>query len=152
MSDEKLTGPLQPFLPPDRGDSSGLVDLDHPLETFPHPGPSNGYIAGWMSQYTLKALLKKATAAGDVSGNGGGLEVAIKQLDSIETTGCCPIGLWWGPRPDRGAAEHGEQGGGRVPRRAGCGDSAVQRPHGSQVRVRIPLLLGVGGDPSPGRR
>jgi hypothetical protein len=37
---------------------------------------------------------EKAIAAGDVSRNGGGLEAASKQLDSIGTTGCCPIGLW----------------------------------------------------------
>jgi hypothetical protein len=54
----------------------------------------NGCITGWMSRYTLKAFLKKAIAAGDVSRNGGGLEAASKQLDSIGTTGCCPIGLW----------------------------------------------------------
>lgn len=52
--------------------------------------PNGGYIAGWLFQYNIKALLEKAIENGDLTRDGGGLALAASQLDAVDYQGMLP--------------------------------------------------------------
>jgi hypothetical protein len=52
--------------------------------------PNNGYTAGWVFQYNIKALLEKAIENGDLTRDGGGLLTAMGQLDAVDYQGMLP--------------------------------------------------------------
>jgi hypothetical protein len=53
--------------------------------------PSNGYVAGWVSQYGLKALLEKAVANGDLTRTDGGMDAAMAELDAVDYQDMIPV-------------------------------------------------------------
>jgi hypothetical protein len=46
--------------------------------------PNLGYIAGWVMEYNIKALLKKAIENGDLTRDGGGIRAAAGMLDDVD--------------------------------------------------------------------
>jgi hypothetical protein len=53
--------------------------------------PGNGYVAGWVSQYGLKALLEKALANGDLTRTGGGIDLAMSGLAEVDYQDMLPV-------------------------------------------------------------
>jgi hypothetical protein len=52
--------------------------------------PNNGYVAGWVFQYNIKALLEQAIANGDLTRDGGGIVAAVGQLEDVDYEGMMP--------------------------------------------------------------
>lgn len=66
-------------------DSAGHAAL---REAFPDATPNDGYVAGWVWQYPLKAALEKAAEEGDITR--AGLLAAAKSLTSVDYEGMLP--------------------------------------------------------------
>ena len=62
--------------------------------------PNTGYVAGWVFQYNIKAVLEQAIANGDLTRDGGGLVAAAAQVDNIDYEGMLPTGSFAGSAND----------------------------------------------------
>ncbi|NUT94587.1 MAG: branched-chain amino acid ABC transporter substrate-binding protein, partial [Saccharothrix sp.] len=59
-------------------------------DALPSVTPNDGYTAGWVWSYPLKAALEKAVANKDLTR--GGLLNAVRQLDKVDYEGMLPSG------------------------------------------------------------
>ena len=103
--------------------------------------PNDGYTAGWVWSYPLKAALEKAAENKDLTR--AGLLAAVKSLTSVDYEGMLPAGrrqLQRQPQRHGGPAERDQQARRGRAVRGQRGRAVLHRPDGEGLQVREALL------------